>query len=351
MSPVRRVPSSGNRIAIARSSPSGRLRSLWISWNNHRRTTGLCAAWDVPLLVVGSERSGLGRWIDLALQTIAILRSHKPDILFVQNPSLALTILASVSRTVFRFYLVVDAHNEGVRPFERPGRVVRWLTRRLLRAADTTIVTNASLAKDVEAAGGRPLVLPDAIPLPPSVPATIRRAEDAPHIAVIATFRRDEPIAAIIAAAATMPEVRFAISGAAARFRKQGIPLPANVQLTGFLPDPAYWKLLAKAEVICDLTLKTDCLVCGAYEALALAKPMILSDNPPTRDIFGPAAILTGPEPDDIATAVRAALQQHEQLAANAHRLRETFRTNWQPQSAAAWNAILAGATRKRSWA
>ena len=35
-----------------------------------------------------------------------------------------------------------------------------------------------------------------------------------------------------------------------------------------------------------DLTLKPNCLVCGAYEALALQKPMVLTGNPATRDLF-----------------------------------------------------------------
>jgi hypothetical protein len=75
---------------------------------------------------------------------------------------------------------------------------------------------------------------------------------------------------------------------------------------------------------------------------------MILSDNPPTRDIFGSAAILTGPEPGEIARAVRAALEQREQLAANARRLREAFPARWLPQSAAVWDAICAGAAKRR---
>jgi glycosyltransferase involved in cell wall biosynthesis len=167
---------------------------------------------------------------------------------------------------------------------------------------------------------------------------------------VIASFRSDEPIAAIIAAAATMPEVRFAISGASGKW-KEDIRLPSNVILTGFLPDHAYWRLLSRAAVICDLNLKPDCLVCGAYEALALAKPMVLSNNPATQEIFGLAAILTGSKPDEIAAAVQVALLQRKQLAANAHRLRETFGVQWQIQSAAVWTAIVAGAARKRSLA
>jgi glycosyltransferase involved in cell wall biosynthesis len=273
------------------------------------------------------------------VNTLKLLHRHRPAILFVQNPSLALTVLAILARPVFAYYLVVDAHNEGVRPFHRTGAFAGWLTRRLLKGADMTIVTNAALAKDVSAAGGRPLVLPDSLPVPLLVPRP-RAIQDAADVAVIASFRSDEPIAAIIAAAATMPEIRFAFSGDARRFRKNGIDVPPNVRFPGYLVEKMYWRFLAQARVICDLNLKPDCLVCGAYEGLALAKPMVLSDNPPTREIFGRVAVLTSNEPENIANALRTALEQSDQLAANAVEVREAFRARWQLQSAEAWDAI-----------
>lgn len=339
MSPFDKIPSPEDGIATATAVSSGRLPTLWISWSVHRRTTGLCAAWNVPLQIVRSPHTNrLRRWVDRASATFTMLRRYRPEILFVQNPSLALSIFAITTRRFFGFFLVIDAHNEGVRPYDRPGAVVRWVTRRLLKGADLTIVTNPALASDVSAAGGRPLVLPDSLPVPSGLPS--KRDVAAPDVAVIATFRPDEPIEAIMEAAAKMPYVRFAFSGDASRFRATHTGLPSNVQLTGFLPDPAYWKLLAQSRVVCDLTLKPDCLVCGAYEALALAKPMVLSDNPATRQIFGPAAILTGSTPGEIAEALRKALEQREQLEMKARELRQSFPARWQPQSAETWNAI-----------
>jgi glycosyltransferase involved in cell wall biosynthesis len=333
------MPSPDHGIATVTAVPSRRLPALWISWNVHRRTTGLCAAWDVPLRIVRSAHTNrLRRWVGLGAETFTILRRYRPEILFVQNPSLALSIFAITTRRLFGLYLVIDAHNEGVRPYDRQGAFVHWVTRRLLKGADLTIVTNAALVSDVRAAGGRPLVLPDSLPVPSVLPSKLDIP--VPDVAVIATFRPDEPIEAIMEAAATMPEVRFAFSGDPARFRATRTRLPCNVQLTEFLPDPAYWKLLAQARVVCDLTLKPDCLVCGAYEALALAKPMVLSDNPATRRIFGPAAILTGSTPGEIAEALRKALDQEEQLEMNARELRQSFPARWQPQSAETWNAI-----------
>jgi glycosyltransferase involved in cell wall biosynthesis len=327
----------------ASADPGGfhALSPLWIAWNTHTRTAGLCAAWDLPLRIIRSERPGILGKVEQAIRTLGLLHRHRPGILFIQNPSLALTVLALLTRRWFAFYLVIDAHNEGVRPFDRPGALVGWLTRRALKGADTTIVTNTALAADVSVAGGRPLALSDSLPVPPSLPADAGTAKEMLHIAVIATFRPDEPIAAIMAAAATMPEVRFAFTGDHARFRASGSSLPPNVHLTGYLPAQGYWELLAQAAVICDLSLKPDCLVCGAYEALALGKPMVLSDDRATREVFGSAAILTVNEPHAIANALRAALEQQQTLAARTRALREAYREAWQSQAAAARAELL----------
>jgi glycosyltransferase involved in cell wall biosynthesis len=316
------------------------MRPVWIAWNSHRRTTGLCAAWNVPLHILRPKSSSYLRWIDLSFRTLRLLRTVKPDILFVQNPSLALTVLTSVSRPFFRYYLVVDAHNEGVRPYDRPSAFIRWLTRRVLKLADVTIVSNDALLEDVRAVGGQPLSLPDRLPDVPELEPTRRQRFEAPDVAVIATYRRDEPIAAIIEAAGTMPDVRFAFSGHASHYDGAAGSIPPNVELTGYLPDLDYWELLTEARVICDLTLKPDCLVCGAYEALAVGKPMVLSDNPATRKLFGPAAVLTGSRPEQISAAVRQAIENRERLQENSIELRDGFHTHWDPKAAEVWSFI-----------
>jgi glycosyltransferase involved in cell wall biosynthesis len=344
MRSVSKVETTGHEIPLSIRDADGGLSALWVSWNAHRRTTGLCAAWDLPLHVIHSQRKGLARRIEQTLRTLGLLRQRRPSVLFVQNPSLALTVLAVLSRGTFGYYLVVDAHNEGVRPFARRGRLVHWLTRRLLRGADATIVTNGALVKDVDAAGGRALVLPDRLPEPEWPGSHAAASEEVADIVVISSFMSDEPVGEIVAAATSLPGVRFAFTGDARRFHGREIELPPNVRLTGYLPDKAFWKLLSQAAVICDLTLKPDCLVCGAYEALALAKPMVLSDNPATRELFGRAAVLTNNEAADIARAVRTAIDERDRLAANARVLREQYGAPWHLQAATAWESIRSAA-------
>jgi glycosyltransferase involved in cell wall biosynthesis len=323
--------------------------SLWISWYAHRRSSGLCEAWGIPLKVIPSRHAGLRKWLDQAVETMRLLRRHRPDVLFVQNPSLGLTVLAVWVRWVFGYYLVVDAHNEGVRPFVRSSDFVRRLTRHLLRRADVTIVTNAALAEDVRVAGGNVLILPDSLPTPPPTNAAKDASgAPAPDVMVISTYAPDEPLGAILEAAGRMPEVRFAVSGNAWKFAALGLERPDNVTLTGFLPDRVYWETLARSKVICDLTLMPDCLVCGAYEGLALARPMVLSDNPATRALFGHGAILTRSEAEAIVMALRQALANLPALEESARESREVFRERWQAQAAGVRDAIVHGATDRK---
>ena len=213
MKPDNGAAQNAHTMNMSVSIPPRHTPMLWISWNFHRRTVGLCEAWGIPLKVLRRSPQAPLRWVKLTLETVQLLRTHRPEILFVQNPSLVLTVLAVLCRRVFGYALVVDAHNEGVRPFDRPYAPVPWITRRLLKSADLTIVTNDALAEDVLAAGGCPVVLSDRLPEIPEMTAS--PGVDAPDVAVIATYRPDEPIDAIMAAAATMPHVRFAFSGPA----------------------------------------------------------------------------------------------------------------------------------------
>ena len=303
---------------------------LWVAAHAHRRTVGLCEAWNVPLIVLRPGRKGLLVWALRIWDILRVISKRRPRIVFVANPSLVLTTFACLARRIFGFIVIVDAHNEGVRPFDRRGALVTLLTTWLLRNADATIVTNADLEGDVRAAGGRPFVLPDRLPRPPdNLPAGPGAGSES-LVVVIATFRRDEPIDAIVAAARSLPNVRFVFTGDPGRLGARRAALPSNVSLPGFLPEPSYWALLAEAGIVCDLTLKKNCLVCGAYEALILGKAMVLSDDDSTRRVFGRAAILTRPVAKEIAAAVQLALRTRKNLEAASELLREEYIASWQ---------------------
>jgi glycosyltransferase involved in cell wall biosynthesis len=280
----------------------------FLTWSSHRRTSGLAEGLGIELVEVISPRRGAIRHLELIARTLLLLFTRSFRVIVAQNPSIVLVTLLLCLRPLRRYRLVVDAHNEAVTPFVHDVAVVRAVSRWLLRRACLTVVTNDELAERVRRAHGRPAVLPDPLPaVPPGLPAGPSRPA---YVVVVCTFAPDEPLEEIFAAARALPGTQFRVTGNARRCAPALLASkPANVELTGFLDEHTYWALLAASQAVVDLTSMPDCLVCGAYEALALGVPMILTDNAAGRRLFGETAAFTDTSPTGIVAAIEASLK------------------------------------------
>lgn len=309
MSAVEDIPPAATQTRTALAG------TLAISWEQHRRTRELCAWLGLPLHELTFTASRFKRYARLAKQTLSLLAQHRPKVLYVQNPSLMLALLALAARPFLgRYKVIMDAHNEAVAPFTHAYWPVTSLTRHALRSADVTIVTNAALADQVRAVGGTPHVLPDRLPTPPFAPTAPLQLEGPLQVMVVATYAADEPIAEIIEAARMLgDQYQLSITGRETKLpAEQRARLPANVRQTGFLSEEAYWELMRDSHIVLDLTLKPNCLVCGAYESLALRRPMVLTGNPATVDLFGKVALF--PKEHDAASIAECLQRSREQL-------------------------------------
>ena len=265
----------------------------------------LCGGLGLELVVLTTPRRGFSRYALLTTRTMALLFRRRPDVLLIQNPSLILATLAVLLRSVLGFSVVVDAHNEAVEPYIHSSPIVRRLAHWVIKRSDLTIVTNRQLAHIVEAAAGRPFVLPDRIPDPPDGRVTAPLTSGF-NLVLIATYAKDEPVAAVFEAVRDLPVQLYATGNPDKLDQSVRAGLPSNVTLTGFLPEQEYWALLRAADAIIDLTTMDNCLVCGAYEALALGKPMVLSGNAACEELFGVAALYV----DNTSSSIRSAIQR-----------------------------------------
>ena len=281
-----------------------------ISWETHRRTRSLCHELKIPLHELTSGKSGLRRYGPLTWRTARVLASARPQLLLVQNPSIVLSCIAAAYRALSPgARLIVDAHNIAIEQLSARSRLLRAAAQLVVKAADRVIVTNTTLADIVRNAGGRPVVLPDPLPVPPERRANGGLAQSK-TVTVISTFADDEPIAEIIAAAKLpeMADFRFCFTGRSERWLRDNGPVTApNIEFLGFVPDDVYWQQLYESRVIVDLTTRDACLVCGAYEALAVGRPMVLSDSRANRELFEDAACFAKIQPRSIADAVTSA--------------------------------------------
>ncbi len=306
-------------------------RVLAVTWFDHRRTRELCAGLDIELAVLVTRRRGALRYLQLTVRTIAKLVQRRPKVLLVQNPSLVLSALAVLWRSLFGYRLIVDAHNEAIAPHENPQAWIKSLSRWVVRRADLTIVTNRQLAQLVMQQGGRPFVLPDRIPTPAA--GSARTLGPYFSVVLIATFAKDEPIGAIFDAVQGA-DLQLYVTGNARKLDSAtAARAPSNVNFTGFLAEQEYWDLLRSADAVIDLTLKPDCLVCGAYEALALGKPVLLSDNTASVELFGDGALYSDNSPASIRNGLERLRGEYPRLARAANLKCRELQEQWQSQA------------------
>jgi glycosyltransferase involved in cell wall biosynthesis len=261
--------------------------------------------------------------------TFRRLRRDRPEMILVASPPVIAVLAVWAYCTLFRARYVIDAHT-GV--FDDP----RWtwllpLSRFLARRAAATIVTNAFLGQKVMDWGCKAIVIGD-------VPVDFPRVESARlgvgfHVTVINTFSQDEPLDEILKAAVHLPEVRFHVTGNPKHARNRSAEaLPGNVRLTGWLSEDEYAALLLGADAIMCLTTHDYTMQRGAYEAMALEKPLITSNWELLRETFYRGTIHVGNTAGEIADAVSRTMKEREELVTGMRRLRNerlnTFITN-----------------------
>jgi glycosyltransferase involved in cell wall biosynthesis len=296
---------------------SGQKRFLWIDWGRNVRSQTLSRRLKVALEEISGDGGRLRRYIRGVRRTVAIIKNRRPDVVIATNPSIVLGFLLLFLRRSYGFMLVSDAHHAGVRAFNEA-----WLLQRLLdfhnARVDLAVVTNESQARFLSSLGTRAYVCQDPLPdLPKARQSSITTGDRSALL--VCSFGPDEPYEAVFEAFAGLQKDGFTlfVSG---NYKKAKTDLSRFpwVRLLGFLPTDQYYEYLLSVSVVIDLTTREDCLVCGAYEALAAEKPLIVSRTLALKDYFGEAAVLTDNTSEAIRESVLAAFARREELARKA---------------------------------
>jgi glycosyltransferase involved in cell wall biosynthesis len=331
------IPNSITAPAQAPASTGKLERGVFIAWHAYSRRAQLLSekfGLRPHLISVLKRRYALAplRYALQAWQTLAILRRERPRVIFVQTPPVFAPAVVMLYAGLVGARVVIDAHS-GARlaPWWRWSLPLQaWLSRR----AVTTIVTNEHLQAQVRAWGAHSLIVAD---IPTTFPEGIPPpASQRFTVVVINTFSPDEPLEAVIAAAASLPEVQFFVTGDPIR-AKAGLlaQCPPNVQFTGFLPDANYIGLLRSADGIMALTTHDHTMQRGACEAVSLGRPIITSDWPLLRDYFDKGTVHV----DNSAAGIRAGVVQlqaeHGRLLDEISELQAERRVEWREKQAA----------------
>jgi hypothetical protein len=273
-------------------------KSVWLAWHSHRRNQSLAALLGVQLRAVRLEWRGAIRHIGGTIWTAWTLARVRPHEVFVQNSFLLMLVCAGYKKVCWRrTLLVADCHNKSLRR-QLPGilgPLFAALKSWSFRHADLVVVSNARIAAEAACLNSDVLVLRDPLP-------EIRQVgwrSDAPSnsegaIVFVCSFGDDEPQEFLLSAAdklAACESKRVVVTGnVPARLRVAAETPHGGAARPGFLPQADYDRLLRTASVIVVLTNDTESLVCGAYEALSVRRPLVLSDHELLRRYFGRCA-------------------------------------------------------------
>jgi glycosyltransferase involved in cell wall biosynthesis len=206
----------------------------------------------------------------------------------------------------------------------------------MTRHIKLNIVHNESILKRKCLELSPTIILEDKIPHQPSS----QTENTGSNIAMVCGYGKDEPIKEMLNVAILLSEYKFYLTGDFARSKINKNQIPQNVSLTGYLSDQEYEDFLRKMDIIIVLTTRLDTVLCGAYEAVGLEKPLITSDTEALRKHFYKGTIHTQNNAKAIADAVKTAIQNLNKLQSEISELRKEKEETWNKQFTIVQNLI-----------
>jgi hypothetical protein len=284
------------------------------------------------------------RHLLLLAMTLVILRENKPEVIFCQSGPMTCPLVALIYRYLFarrkRPNIVIDAHNSA---FRKPWSKLKFLSRFIMNRAIVTIVTNTELQRTIlREYNVKARVLED--PIPKFDESTSQRETDTAKkwqnchhgpgfkVCVINPFTHDSPLRQILDAAVELDGIaEFYITGDFSKADKILLRKNSNnVILTGFLPISEYVHLLHSVDAIIDLSSDPEVMLAGAYEAVAVGKVLITSDNIPLKRYFNKGTIHVRNSGNEIKKAILRAQEHKQELEQQMHELRYQRQKEWE---------------------
>ena len=307
-------------------------KTAFIVWARyHRRSELLAEQLGASIHYVYHERGSrpspvIVRYLMQARQTWQILHRERPEVIFVQNPPIFAVLVAYVYGKLHEAQYVIDSHTGAFLSSRWRWSVGlhRWLSRRSFM----TVVHNESQGKLVKEWKCPYCVIaftPGDYPIGEPYPLA-----GIFNVAVVCGFDKDEPLEAIFDAANELRDVCFYFTGDARRLDPNlASRKPGNIHLTGYLPYEQYVGLLRTSNAVMDLVNNPHTLLMGAFEAVSLEVPLILSDWPLLRDYFHQGVVYILNTREGVCSGIGQMQREQGRLKREIVSLHEQLESDW----------------------
>jgi hypothetical protein len=282
------------------------------------------------------------RWLEYIFKltrTLILFFTYRPKVFWVQLPPNFILHIIILLKILFanNMKIVSDCHNATFRSpwIKIPGTIY------CLNKCDAVVVHNSSVLSEAIKLGIKKDCLvvledpPAEIGMPKHLQETSKVSSN-PLLVFPCSFNADEPIKEIIEAARLAPDISFALSGNFNRAR--GIhslsSLPNNIELTGFLSETEFDKLLYRADLILGFTKLDGVQLSVANEAVGIGKPLVLSDTQLLKKLFYKGAVFVNSNsPESVVEGCRTALAKLDTLSHEVRELKTERDQSWRQEA------------------
>lgn len=301
------------------------IEKLWITWHVQARSRNLARELDLPIEELFITDNIFKRHLFSTFWTIGVLIKHRPKFIIIQY-SYLLQLVVKLYKifNIYKTIIVSDCHTKTLRrKVEGFLNCIFWpLKKWSFKKIDLSVITNEGMEKDIVKFTNNYILLPDKIPQIDY--KEIPDLQNQKYLVNISSFAVDEPFDEIFEVANLLPkDIKLYWTGKIPKDKKMPEDIPSNIEFTGYLSFEEYHNLIGNADCILALTTEDGCLQSGAYEALAVEKPMVLSDTEALKSFFKNSAIYTEHLPEQISKAVLNAINQKDEIIKNIKEVKE----------------------------
>jgi glycosyltransferase involved in cell wall biosynthesis len=261
------------------------------------------------------------RYIALFLQTLVLLRTEDPDIVYAQNPPIFCPLTCMLFCQLRGKRLVVDHHSVWrVKTLGGAvGALIGIIEGFVSRGAFANTAPHDVWAKELTRMGARNvLVVHDHVEKNPcSRDTAVRDKYRADGFLAIASHGGHwlEKIESEVGAAAANPGLTLVFTGPEEKLKARfaALKLPANVRYLGLLPMKDYLALKASCDFAINITDEPYTLSHVIFEYVASGLPVISSKQSVVEDVFGDALLyVDGSGAGEVAAKVKEIIESKE---------------------------------------
>lgn len=294
-------------------------KKVWITWHFATRSRNLAKELNLELFEYFENQSLLKRHLFSSFWTIKVLLKNRPKTIFIQLSFLLLVIVVVYKMMMLgKITIVTDCHTKALRRKAKGfSNILFWPIKKFTFGfVNLAIISNEGMIKDIEQLNENYTLLPDKIPIIKTEKNKNPSAEK--YCVYISAFAVDEPFHEIFQVAEFLKnDFKLFWTGKIPNHYKIPDDMPSNIVFTGYISFDEYFNLISNANCILALTTEEDCLQSGAYEALSVDVPMVISDTKALREYFAESAIYTDHNPKNIAKNIVKAIENSDVLNKN----------------------------------